>query len=333
MPSRVHFAAPWSQLAEGQRTLPFAIAATVCTIIAITLGYTAWFFWGDRDRIVSSERAELAQPVSTGKPAESAPEPKVVLAPAGELAVPRGTVTLDGEGDRPARKIALESFSISETEVTNDQYFQFIKETGYKPPQTWTGGKYKAGTANEPVTYVSWRDAVAYCDWLTGKIGASVRLPTEAQWELAAKGPNGRKYPWGDEWDGSAAVSVETKGQVRPVKSFPVNQSPCGAYDMAGNVWEWVANPGHDADGFPVSSDGVEYRLAKGGSANEPMEFITTSSRVKLRADRKDKYLGFRYIVLRGNEAKPQTDASTDAASPGIAKRAQSPEDPSAKSR
>src|SRR5215813_12368014 len=186
MLSRVHFPAPWSQLTSGRRTLPFAIAATVCTIVAITMGYTAWFLWGDRDRIVSSERAELAQPVSAGKPAESVAEPKVVLAPAGELLVQRGTVTLNGEGEGPARKIALESFMIGETEVTNDQYFQFVKETGYKPPQFWTGGKYKAGAANEPVTYVSWRDAMAYCDWLSVKIGASVRLPTEAQWELAA---------------------------------------------------------------------------------------------------------------------------------------------------
>ena len=307
------------RLAVSPRLLPFSIAFVVCAILSVIIGYGSWYLWGEHQRAVFSEKAELAQPVSVaaGSPAEPV-EPSVVLAPAGELPVPKGTVTLSGDNDRPPRKITIESFAIAESEVTNEQYFEFVREAGRKLPDHWINGRYRPGTVNDPVTHVSWNDAVAYCDWLSAKIGATVRLPSEAQWELAARGPSGFKYPWGNEWDDDAAASVESKGQVRPVKSFPANRSPYGAYDLAGNVWEWVANPGHDTDGFPVSSDGVEYRMAKGGSVNEPREFINNSSRVKLRADVKDKYLGFRYVVLRSRPAEPKTpvpESSADVAS------------------
>ena len=310
------------RLAGSPRLLPFSIACVLCAIVAVVLGYGSWYLWGERQRAVFSEKAELAQPVpvgAAGGPAEPA-DPPVIFAPAGELPVPKGTVTLSADAARPPRKISIEPFAIAESEVTNEQYFQFVKEAGRKPPDHWANGKYRPGTISDPVTHVSWSDAVAYCDWLSTKIGATVRLPSEAQWEFAAKGPSGFKYPWGNEWDEDAAASIESKSQVRPVKSFPNNRSPYGAYDMAGNVWEWVANPGHDTDGFPVSSDGVEYRIAKGGSVNEPREFITTASRVKLRADVKDKYLGFRYVVMRGKPGEPGK-GSTPESSANVAAR------------
>ena len=314
MLSRIQVPLRISELATGPRAIPLAIAGVICTMIAVVLGYGAWYLLGDRRPVRFGEKPELTGTIQRAAEVSEPPQPRVVTAPAGELTVPRGAVTLSGDKDRPPRIVTLEAFAIGETEVTNDQYFHFVREAGYKPPAHWIQGKYPVGAGNEPVTNVSWRDAVTYCDWLSGKIGAPVRLPSEAQWEMAAKGPGGFKYPWGNEWTDEAAVTADKKGQVRAVMSYPLNRSPYGAYDMAGNVWEWVANPGHDDDGFPVASDGVEYRLAKGGSANEPAEYITSVSRVKLRADTKDKYLGFRYVVIRSKAqqtaSRPESEAS-----------------------
>jgi formylglycine-generating enzyme required for sulfatase activity len=305
------------RLAASPRGLPFVISGLTCCLTALVLGYGAWLLAGEHPRPMLIGKGELTQTGSTSAAATPTAEPaesRIVLAPAGELYVPRGVVTMRGDAQTAPRRLTVEAFAISETEVTNDQYFQFVQETGRKPPADWIDSRYPSGSANEPVRSVSWHDAVAYCGWLTARIGAQVQLPTEAQWELAAGGPSGFKYPWGNDWDANAAASVETKGQVRVIRSYPRNRSPYGAYDMAGNVWEWIANSGHDQDGFPISADGVEYRIAKGGSANEPAEFVTANSRVKLRADMKEKFLGFRYVVIR--QQQQAAAAAATAAAP-----------------
>ena len=81
---------------------------------------------------------------------------------------------------------------------------------------------------------VSWRDANAFCQWLGKKLGLPVRLPTEAEWELAARGSQGNKYPWGNDWNDEAALSKKTGGKISAVKSFPINRSPFGAYRYGG---------------------------------------------------------------------------------------------------
>jgi formylglycine-generating enzyme required for sulfatase activity len=307
------------RIADSPRGLPFIVSGIICCITALLLGYGAWLVVGEHPRPALIGKGELAQTASSSvaAPAAEPVENKIVLAPAGELYVPRGVVTLRGDSQTPPKRITVEGFAISETEVTNDQYSQFVQETGRKAPPDWIDSRYAPGTANEPVRSISWHDAVAYCSWLTAKIGAQVQLATEAQWELAAGGPSGFKYPWGNDWDANAAASVETKGQIRTVRSYPRNRSPYGAYDMAGNVWEWIANSGHDQDGFPISADGVEYRIAKGGSVNEPAEFVTATSRVKLRADMKEKYLGFRYVVIRPQHQQQAAAAAATAAPAG----------------
>ncbi|MFN7928208.1 MAG: SUMF1/EgtB/PvdO family nonheme iron enzyme [Blastocatellia bacterium] len=201
--------------------------------------------------------------------------------------------------DIPLRKVAVSAFLIAETEVTNEQYFQFIKETNHKAPPDWKDGAYANGKANEPVVLVTWQEAADYCQWLSQKIGAEVRLPSEAEWELAARGKDNFRYPWGNDWDERAATSAETNGQIRPVKSYPQGRSGVGAFDLAGNVWEWVQDEALDTDGNPIRKDGLTYRVAKGGAANEPKEFLTCSARSVLPPHKPRKYLGFRYVVIR----------------------------------
>jgi toxoflavin biosynthesis protein ToxD len=304
-------------LLNSPRFFPFSIALIVCALTATVLGYGAWYFFGVNDMPMVRESPALAQspPVAPQLITESAT--KAILAPAGELAVPEGVITLVGDGGQPTRKVQVAGFAIAETEVTNLQYLEFIKETGHKAPEHWLQGSYPPGSGSEPVTNIHWQDAVDYCDWLSKKLGATVRLPTEAEWELAARGAEGFKYPWGNDWDEQAVGSKGKNGMVRVVKSFPKNRSPYGAYDMAGNVWEWIANITNSPDGYPVDSQGVSYRVVKGGSADEPADFISAAARATLKADTRSSYLGFRYVVIRQrNETPVKASAGSLAKNP-----------------
>ena len=130
--------------------------------------------------------------------------------------------------------------------VTNMEYKKFIDATPeYKLPKNWIAEKrtYPEGKKDHPVVYVSFYDAVAYCNWRTkiDKEGFEYRLPTEKEWEQAAQGPDGRIYPWGDEFDKNKCNTYESGiGDTTPVDKYPEGRSPYGCYDMAGNVWEWI---------------------------------------------------------------------------------------------
>lgn len=159
----------------------------------------------------------------------------------GEMSVvPSGWFTMGSAAARrnegPEHQVWLDEFEIDVYEVTVAQYAAFVAETGWRLPGDWrTETRHPAG--NLPVTHVAWPDAAAYCEW------AGKRLPTEAEWEKAARGTDERRYPWGNEWDGArAAVSVSVETGPVPVGSYPEGASPYGALDMAGNVHEWVAD-------------------------------------------------------------------------------------------
>ena len=136
------------------------------------------------------------------------------------------------EDERPMRKITLKGYYIDKYEVTNMEYKAFISATLIPPPPAWKNGMYPSGQAKYPVTNVTWFDAHGYCSW------AGKRLPTEEEWEKAARGPDGNKYPWGNEYD-------EKKGNLKggtaaPAGSYESDKSYYGVYDMGGNVIEWV---------------------------------------------------------------------------------------------
>ncbi len=132
-----------------------------------------------------------------------------------------------------AQQVELGEFWIDQREVTNVQYAQFLAETDNPPPTDWPGSQIPDDQADHPVKGVTWNLAQAYCQW------AKKRLPTEAEWEVAARGPEGRLFPWGDRMD---AVKLPRGGTYK-VGSKATNQSPFGVFDMAGNVWEWVDEP------------------------------------------------------------------------------------------
>lgn len=170
----------------------------------------------------------------------------MILIPAGDFLM--GTDETDEEGlaeelgiakpwfldEKPAHTVSLPAYYIDQYEVTNAHYKKFTDETGYPVPPYWEDENYPEGTGDYPVVAVSWEDAHRYCQW------AGKRLPTEAEWEKAARGTDGRKYPWGNRFDQKKANVGGSRGGLTPVGSSPQGKSPYGIHDMIGSVWEWT---------------------------------------------------------------------------------------------
>jgi len=204
--------------------------------------------------------------------------------------VPAGCFMM-GDEDEAHEQCFEEPFWIGETEVTNVQYAAFINAGGYTNGAYWTdaGWAWRQSTGvtqpdcwtdsafnqpDQPVVCVSWYEAVAYSAWLSATSGETFRLPTEAEWEYAARGPDGLIYPWGNEWNADNAVTGETSRGIAAVGSRPAGASWVGALDMSGNVWEWVSS---QSQPYPYSAtDGREdlqadgYRVVRGGSWVNP---------------------------------------------------------------
>jgi formylglycine-generating enzyme required for sulfatase activity/energy-coupling factor transporter ATP-binding protein EcfA2 len=171
-------------------------------------------------------------------------EPEMVNVPAGEF----------GMGDEKGKyTVNLPEFRIGKYSVTNAEYKRFVDETGYSAPSDWQENVFPAGKANHPVTRVSWHDAQAYSEWLRQKTGKNYRLPTEAEWEKAARGTDGRVYPWGNEFDKDKCNTDESGiNATTPVGIYLDGASPFGALDMAGNVWEWCSSQYRE---YPYNAD------------------------------------------------------------------------------
>jgi len=199
--------------------------------------------------------------------------------------------------ESPERKVALKAFYIGKTEVSIDDYARFVKATSRKPPVDWLGGKAPEGKGKYPVTNVSWFDASAYCKWSGG------RLPTEEEWEKAARGTDGRLFPWGNEFDLKKVNTLGEYDGITPVGKFPEGASPYGALDMAGNVQEWTADwyrqyPGNN---FEDKDYGEKFKVVRGGGwggmGHYTMQvYVTTPFRSIAPPDGAYNDVGFRCV-------------------------------------
>jgi formylglycine-generating enzyme required for sulfatase activity len=169
-----------------------------------------------------------------------------VLIPEGEF-----VAGSDPSGDRfiqpdetPQHQLYVTDFYIMRYPVTNDQYRLFVEATNHRPPRFWSEGKFPVEKADHPVVGVSFHDVAAFCHWAAEVSGLLVRLPTEPEWEKAARGTDGRLYPWGNEWKLGVCNSHENKpSNTVPVHHFsPQGDSVYGIADTAGNAQEWCAS-------------------------------------------------------------------------------------------
>jgi formylglycine-generating enzyme required for sulfatase activity len=253
--------------------------------------------------------------------------PELARIPAGEFLM--GAADAD-EDERPVHSVYLSEFFIGRFAVTQDDYARFIEATGYPPPAirslpliatggrgrefeemaepyVWTDRRPAPGRGSHPVVLVRYEDATAYCSWLSQTLGRIVRLPTEAEWEKAARGGvDGLRYPWGQHCDSSRCnflVNASTKRQrgTRPAGTYPPNQY--GLYDICGNTWEWVAD-WYGCDYYAISQPrnptGPEVgtmRIVRGGSwVNEDVKMIRCAYRHKVPPDTYAYSIGFRIV-------------------------------------
>ena len=199
----------------------------------------------------------------------------MVLVPEGDFVM--GSDNGD-EDERPVHTVYLDEFYIDKYEVTNSDYRVCVVDGVCKPPQDMTNynnPKYE----NHPVVYVDWEMARTYCDW------RDAQLPTEAQWEKAARGMDARTYPWGEGIACSQANYLSCIEDTQPFDSYAGSLSPYGAYNMAGNVWEWVADwysPAYDVSETdnPVGAESGERRVLRGGGWNQHEYLLRTSARL-----------------------------------------------------
>ena len=217
----------------------------------------------------------------------------VVYIPPGEFSM---GLSLYPEGNEyPQHTVYLDGFWIGKYEVTNDQYRKCVEAGACDKPDK--GDRYgKSEYGNSPVIYVNWYDARDYAQWAGG------RLPTEPEWEKAARGTDGRTYPWGDVWDPNRCNTGEGGDKdVRPVGSYsPAGDSPYGVSDMAGNVWEWTSSllkpyPYNPGDGRE-DPNREEDRVVRGGSRTYVADNSRSWFRYAIRPKEHSRSVGFRLV-------------------------------------
>ena len=250
---------------------------------------------------------------------------EMVLVPAGEFVM--GSEEL-GDDERPVHRVYLDDFWIDRYEVTNERFARFVAATDYKTEAerrgwgwVWKGSEWEEvkgadwrhprgrsaelttkpgssieGKMDHPVVLVSWNDADAYCRW------AGKHLPSEAQWEKVVRGTDERRYAWGDEFDSAKANTKESeRDDTTPVGSFsPQGDSPYGASDMTGNVWEWVAD-WYGSDYYsqappanPLGPATGAYKVFRGGSWSFDQVYAHTSFRYNVKPEYTYDFTGFR---------------------------------------
>ena len=280
---------------ESKFKLVFLFVVLACAampIVAIMRGTTVTPY----EKPASDTAAEVVS-MAESAPGEEPLSGEMVTIPAGPFI--RGT---EGGGfdEHPQRTIYLDAFGIDRYEVTNHQYQQFVVATGHRKPglpSRYAKSGAKVRGINQPIVYVSWEDADGYCRW-KGK-----RLPTEAEWEKAMRGTDGRLWPWGDKElpDGANWARVQDGYEASArVGTFQSDKSPYGVMDGAGNVMEWVADwydetyykssPDHN----PPSPEYGTYRVLRGGGYTTAGGDVRITSRSKMMQDFRDETIGFR---------------------------------------
>jgi len=185
------------------------------------------------------------------------------------IEIPAGAFMM-GEGEKTCQ-VKLPDYAIARVPITNAQYQLFVAATKQSTPKHWADGRIPKGLESHPVVNVSWHDAIAFCQWLSQVTGKVITLPSEAEWEKAARGDKDtRAYPWGDTFDRLRRNTRELGiGSTTPVGIFPDGASPYGVLEMSGNVWEWCRNKYDDPDDEEIDQSNAG-RVVRGGAWDFP---------------------------------------------------------------
>jgi formylglycine-generating enzyme required for sulfatase activity len=271
---------------------PWMTIAIISGIVALIIILLSLWFGGSADKSQSNLNST---PRTSASPQRAASPSKPPTPPLGMAYVPGGEFTMGSAGgdiyEQPPHKVTVKPFFIDLYEVTREEYARFVKEKGRAPPPNWQGGQYPQGTARQPVTGVTWDDAVAYATW------AGKRLPTEEEWEFAARGSDSRLYPWGKEWQaGIANAGGSSSSGLVNVGTFK-GMPPFGIHDMIGNAWEWTASDlkAYPGGHLPFVPKG-DLKVVRGGSWKEGPKEATATYRGHLPARNSKDYsaTGFR---------------------------------------
>ncbi len=292
-------------LTEIQNGFGYAVPSSI-TQIALQ-GWGIHVEQGSRqvEEIVSSERRELDTiKERNAQRLEALATKEVIQLPRKEILgndgapmvlVSAGIFTMgspDGEklaNEHPSHVVALDGFYIDQYEVTVERYQRFLKKTRRGHPKYWQQVELSRDV-EKPVIGMTWDDALSYCEW------AGTRLPTEAEWEKAARGMDKRLYPWGASMPNFTTANFGKSGKpqqayketLKPVGSYPLGKSSYGVYDMAGNVSEWVA------DWYAEGPSGREWKVVRGGSWRDKPTALRSTYRLRFTRTIRDAYFGFR---------------------------------------
>jgi formylglycine-generating enzyme required for sulfatase activity len=274
--------APVVKLSNKSRLLLFGTLLAVAIALGALAELSRRYRSGTANSPANVVRAENAgsKPaggtITAAKVAKPVAPPRMAYVPGGEFLMGSDS---GSEAERPAHKVAVKPFFIDLYEVTCEEYKKFIDATGHRAPPCWVKRDYPRGWAGRPVTGVDWDDASAYAAW------AGKRLPTEQEWEFAARGGDGRRYPWGNQWKANAANADSTSHKhADNVGKHRAGASPFGLLDMAGNAWEWTASDYTDyrTGGLPPGAG--DQKVIRGGSWAEDRQKATTTFRQALPA-------------------------------------------------
>ena len=270
------------------------LVRTIIVLIGLILLFSALIVSGFRirDLFERTEQPKALRPQPSASPLPTAAQP-IPAPPTGMVYIPGGVFRMGSEEadtyESPVHEVTVAPFFMDRTEVSNEQYAEFLKVTHHAAPSDWKDNQYPSGTGQMPIVNVSWQDANDYAAW------AGKRLPTEPEWEFAARTTDARRYPWGMKWDAAKANTNET-GLNRPVEVnyYADAANPFGLLNMAGNVWEWTASEVQSyKDASILLAPG---RIIRGGAFYTPKERATTSYRGFAQPDKQATGIGFRCV-------------------------------------
>jgi len=284
---------PFPQAGAGvvatKRSTALPIILGVVLLVLVGGGIGGYFLW--------RSKTAPAGPTRPNDPGEVPIKADLIEIPGGKFQMGRND-SLPTEG--PAHEVAVNAFAIDKTEVTNAEYGQFVRQTNHTPPEQWGSIKPPVGQELLPVTNVSYEDAVAFADWRSKRDGVTYRLPTEEEWEYAARnGDKDTQYPWGNSWQpGRAATAEAGVGKEQPVGTYPTGANRWGVMDLLGNAWEWTSSKAsvYKGNQLQLTAQYKDWIVARGGGYSSPSNKVYSTYRDWFAPNYKNPVLGFRLV-------------------------------------